>query len=228
VSLVPLQDGEPRPAPRPPPRLDTGERRRLAQALQAALADLEADAVLLAGSISDAVAALGAGLWTPALATDPRPRAPEPEPVAEQLGLTLHRTPDWHLAEGRSIAREEIQVANAARRERAARLAAASAAARRLGAQRVLAGAGAQPFLPASGLSPGEAERLVERYGLQLVTPMAEARVQREAARIDAGGTEARWRGRSWPGWALREAFTEALSAAIAWPMRSMTRTSPG
>lgn len=223
MGLVPTRPGLPgdRPAPRPPPRIDAEARERLRGRLQAALDGVQAEAVLLAGSIADAGAALGAGLWTPALATEPRPAAPAPEPLAEHLGLTLHRTPAWHLDEGRAIAAEELDLPDG-RRERGARLAAACAAARRRGAETVLCGAGARPFLPERGLPMAEARRLASRYGLELVTPFADEGVRSLAGEIGPRRGSQRWRGRRWPGWALREALAPQLSASLAWPMPSL------
>lgn len=223
MGLVPTRPGlhADRPAPKPPPRIDAGARERLRSRLQAALEGVQAEAVLLAGSIADAVAALGAGLWTPALATEPQPAAPAPEPLAEHVGLTLHRTPAWHLEEGRAIVDEELDVQDA-RRERGARLAAAGAAARRRGADTVLCGAGARAFLPERGLGLDEACRLASRYGLELVTPFADEDVRALASEIDPRWGSQRWRGRRWPGWALREALAPQLSASLAWPMPSL------
>lgn len=213
------------PAPRPPPRLDRQARVRVRRRIRATLDGLEADAVLLAGSIADAVATLGAGLWTVAIGTEPLPAAPAPEPLAERFGLTLHRAPAWHLSEGRAIAREELD-ARHGRRERTARLAAACGAARRQGADTVLCGAGAQRFLPERGLRPDEARRLADRYGLELVTPFADPEVRALADAIGQPGGSQRWRGRRWPAWALREAFAGPLSAALAWPMPSLGPTA--
>lgn len=227
MALVPTEPAvrAQQPAPRPPARLSRRERRRIRAPIEVALTDLEADAVLLAGSITDVVAALAAGLWTPAHATRARPPAPDATRVADELGLTLHEAPAWHLPEGRRIAAEQLDVAARPRRERAARLAASAAAARRQGATRVLAGAGAGAFHEA-GLTLATARACVERYGLHLVTPFADERVQATADRLPARLRSGRWRGRRWPAWALREAFEGRLPASLAWPMRSLGQPS--
>jgi hypothetical protein len=221
VTLVPTQAHTHRrqPSPRPPARLAAEQRRRLRATIETTSSG-PVDVVLLAGSIADAVAARQAGLWTPALATQPRRRSPPAEAVAEHVGLTLHRTPDWHLDEGRSVAADEWGLPPGPRRERAARLAAACAMARRRGADRVLAGAGASAFHPA-GLGPERALALVDRYGLELASPFTDPGVRQAGRRLGDALRTGRWRGRCWPGWALREVFTEPLSAAITWPMRT-------
>lgn len=222
MALVPTRPDPPSPrtAPRPPARLPHEQRARLRQTVEAALAGLEPDAVLLAGSITDAIAALGTGLWTPAHASRPLPRASAPAHIASQLGLTLHQAPDWHLAEARAIAGKRSDVGSRLERERAARLIAAAAAARRAGATRVLAGAGAACLHPEGGLPLATARACVERYGLRLLTPFADASVQALVGELDERWTAGRWRGRSWPAWALREAFACRLSPGLAWPMR--------
>lgn len=222
MALVPTAPGprDAAAAPRPPARLTDRRRRRLVSTLEDASRDLSADAVLLAGSITDVVAALAAGLWTPTHATRPLPRAPPPRQVSDELGLTLHTVPAWHLDEGRVIAADELDVEEPRRRERAARLAAAAAGARRHGADTVLAGAGTADVHEA-GLSLDRARACVERYGLGLVTPFAEPAVQTLLAEAEALAS-ARWRGRSWPAWPLREAVCGRLSPGLVWPMRAL------
>jgi hypothetical protein len=226
MALVPTTD-EPdrdRPSPRAPARLPAEGRRGLRQALEDALGR-SADRVLLAGTVTDAIAALGAGLWTPAHATPPLPRAPRPGWVGDELGLTLHAIPSWHLAEGRAVADEELVDPSPRRRERAARLAAAAAGARRHGARTVLAGAGAAP-IHAAGLTLDQARACIERYDLELVTPLADPTVQTRLH--EAAVASARWLGLSWPAWPLREAMVDHLGARLAWPRAGLGQAGPG
>lgn len=227
MALVPTSpDAIPHQGSRPPPRLDEEIRARLRDAIAGQLVQAQADVVLLAGAISDAVAALGAGLWTPAIAAGGPQTSPDPRAVADRLGLTLHRAPSWHVDEGRSVAHEELSLDPGRRLERASRLAATAAAARRRGAKRVLVGAGSAP-LDEGGLSIDEARGIVERYDLELAAPLAAAGVVEAMGAVPEQVHAGRWRGRRWPCWPLREAFADRLSSTITWPMRPLGRKDP-
>lgn len=220
MALVPTRTRARHPEPRPPTRLPRAQRRRLADELRQATASLTGEAVLLAGTIADAIAALGSGLWTQAIAAPPMTHGPPPEPLADQLGLTLHRPPTWQIDEARQLVDEELAIRDPRRRERAARLATACAAARRQGANRVIAGTHAEDFLP-TALEPAQAERIADRYGLALASPFASRSVRSIADEWDEALHTGRWRQRRWEGWLLREVFADEVSASLAWPMRS-------